>query len=84
MLSPVARGDGAPNMALLNDRSRKESAFALGGTWLAFLVAAGLALPQPPNPISLARAAIVGAVLVVLGFLVASRCRTIPAHSARR
>jgi hypothetical protein len=71
-------------MALLNDRSRTESTFTVAGTWLAFVVAAGLALPQPPKPVALLNAALVGAVLVISGFAAVSRCRTVPAHSARR
>jgi membrane protease YdiL (CAAX protease family) len=71
-------------MALLNDRSRTESAVTVAGTWLAFVGAAARALPQPPNPASLVKAALIGAVLVISGFAVASRCRTVPAHSARR
>jgi hypothetical protein len=71
-------------MGLIKDRSRTESVFAAGGSWLGFVVAAALALPQPPSPLSLAKAAAVGAVLAVVGFSAASRCRTLPVHPARR
>jgi membrane protease YdiL (CAAX protease family) len=57
---------------------------AIGATWLAFTVAAGLAVPQPPSLASLAVAAAVGLLFVVVGFLAGARYRALPAHPFRR
>jgi hypothetical protein len=38
-------------VALLADRSRFEAVLAVGGTWIAFVVAVCLALKQPPDPV---------------------------------
>ena len=48
-------------MHVLLDRSDRDAARALGGAWLAFVVALCLALPQPPNPVYLALGAVIGA-----------------------
>lgn len=66
--------------ALLIDRGRSEAARVLVGTWLAFVLALCLSLPQPPVPVDLALGAAVGAVLVVAGFAAASRWRSVPAR----
>jgi zinc transporter ZupT len=71
-------------VALLSDRLRNESTIAMGGTWLAFVVAAALAVPQPPSLASLAMAAAVGVLFVVIGFLAGAESRSLPAHPARR
>jgi len=71
-------------VAFLIDRSRKKSALAIGGTWLAFILAVCFALPQPPNPLHVAIGSAVGALLVVIGFSAAARCRTVPVHSAKQ
>ena len=55
----------------------------LVGAWLTFVLALGLAMPQPPNPLHLAIGSVAGAVLVFIGFLAASRCRRIPEHPVR-
>lgn len=47
-------------------------------TWLAFLSATALALPQPPNPWIVLLSAVVGAVLIYAGFAAAERCRPLP------
>jgi membrane protease YdiL (CAAX protease family) len=70
-------------IALIPDRSPKEAALALAATWLAFCLALSLALPQPPNPAHLALGAAVGAVLILLGFSTASRCRPFLRRSNR-
>jgi membrane protease YdiL (CAAX protease family) len=41
-----------------------------------------LALPQPVNPIHIVIGSLLGALLIVLGFSAASRCRSISQHSA--
>ncbi len=46
-------------------------------TWLAFMVALALAVPQPPSILSLAAGGVIGAVLIVSGFAAARRCRVI-------
>jgi hypothetical protein len=45
----------------------KHSNLARVGTWVAFVCAAGLALPQPPAAAHLALASVVGAVLILVG-----------------
>jgi hypothetical protein len=50
-------------------------------TWLAFVVATTLALPQPPRLSYVLAGAVLGAVLIVVGFLAASRSR--PAMAVR-
>jgi membrane protease YdiL (CAAX protease family) len=71
-------------MDLLVDRPRPSAALALAGTWLAFVVAVGLAVPQPPAPVPLALGALTGAVLVLAGFAATSRWRPIPAREPGR
>jgi hypothetical protein len=61
----------------------KEWSATVGGTWLAFVLALALALPQPPDVGQLAIGAAVGAVLTVAGFAGASRSRRIPARTPR-
>lgn len=70
-------------MFLLVDPSGKESALAIGGSWLAFVLAIGLALPQPPNPIHLAIGSAAGAFLILVGFAAVTRSRTVPRHGAK-
>jgi phosphotransferase system glucose/maltose/N-acetylglucosamine-specific IIC component len=41
-----------------------------------------LALPQPANPTYIAIGSLLGALLIILGFSAASRCRSISQHSA--
>jgi hypothetical protein len=69
---------------ILVDRSGKETAITLGGTWLAFVVALCLALPQPPNLLYIGIGAAAGAVLTTAGFFAASRSRAIRSHSPRQ
>jgi len=69
-------------MDLLADRSRTEAAAAIAGTWLAFLLALCLALPQPPDLAYVALGAFVGAVLIVAGFSAASRWRRVSVHAS--
>jgi len=61
---------------------------AMAGTWVAFCVALVLAVPQPPNPLHIAIGALGGALLIVVGFMAAFRCRPIhartPAQRAKR
>ena len=47
-------------------------------TWLGFVSATILALPQPPNPWVVLVSAIVGALLIYVGFEGAERCRPLP------
>ena len=72
-------------MRLFADRSPREAAPALAATWLAFVLATALALPQPPRPGLVALGALVGALLVLGGFAAAWRVRPIAprAGSAR-
>jgi len=65
-------------VALLADRSRFEAVLAVGGTWIAFVVAVCLALKQPPDPAQVAIGAGVGALFVLVGFAATSRCRDHP------
>src|SRR5262245_44067446 len=46
----------------------------MASTWLAFVAALCLALPQPPNPIHIL-GALMGGVLILVGFSAASRSR---------
>jgi Type II CAAX prenyl endopeptidase Rce1-like len=62
-------------MELVVDRTRRQAGLAIGGTWAAFCVAVALALPQPPAPAQVALGALVGAVVILVGFAAASRCR---------
>src|SRR5690349_11535877 len=68
------------NVALLADRSQREAALAIGATWVAFCVAVGLAVPQPPSPAQLGLGAVAGAFFVLTGFPAASRVRPLPVH----
>ena len=65
-------------MELLPDRSAREAAAALAATWLGFVLATALALPQPPRPGLVALGALVGALLVAGGFAGTSRVRPLP------
>ena len=52
-------------------------------TWLAFCAASALALPQPPDLLQLGVSALVGLVLVLVGFAAASRWRRVTGHASR-
>jgi len=67
-------------MEWMIDRNRREATLAVGGTWLAFIAALCLALPQPPNLIYVLICAIGGLILIVIGFGAVSRYRSISAH----
>ena len=62
---------------------RKLPPIAALATWLAFCAASALALPQPPDLLQLGLGAVVGLVLVVVGFAAAARWRRVTAHSPR-
>ena len=64
-------------LTLVVGRSQKEATLAIGGTWLTFSLALFLALPQPPNPRHVALGVLAGAILVIVGFSAASRCRPV-------
>jgi len=57
-------------------RNRRESLSVLGVTWVSFVLAIALALPQPPDPTRLILGGVLGAVIISTGFWAASRCRT--------
>ena len=78
----LVRRRKAPLISLLADRSEKEAAVAISGTWCAFVLALCLALPQPANTTYIAIGSLLGALLIILGFAAASRCRSISQHSA--
>jgi membrane protease YdiL (CAAX protease family) len=63
-------------MEIFRERPR-QTANAIGGTWLAFAMALYLALPQPVHPTQLLGGAFVGAILITSGFFVHSRCRAV-------
>lgn len=67
-------------MDLLADRSGKEAGLAIAATWLAFWLAACLAVPQPPSPLNVGLGALLGALLAFTGFPAISRVRPLPAH----
>lgn len=67
-------------MEWMIDRSQREAALAITGTWAAFVVALCLALPQPPNLVYVLVGATVGAILIGAGFGAVSRCRTVSAR----
>lgn len=72
-------------MSWFADRSAVEGRRAFAGSWLAFVLAVALALPQPPRLDALAWAVAAGALLVGAGFWFTSRCRPLPpAGSAAR
>lgn len=71
-------------MPLLADRTGKESVLAIGGSWLAFVLAICLALPQPPSPLHVAIGSAAGAFLILVGFGAVTRCRTLARHGARQ
>jgi len=56
---------------------------AITAAWLAFCLALGLALPQPPRPLHLALGALAGAVLVLGGFSAAARWRRVAVRHPR-
>ena len=62
---------------------RKLPPIAALATWLAFCAASALALPQPPDLLQLGISALVGLVLVLLGFAAASRWRRVTGHTSR-
>ncbi len=64
-------------LTLVAGRSKKEVTLAIGGTWLVFSFALSLALPQPPNPRHVVLGMLAGAVVIIIGFLAASRCRLV-------
>jgi CAAX prenyl protease-like protein len=74
---------GAPTRSLLGtivDSPWKEAALGVVSAWLAFMIA--LAVDGTVDgPISLGVAAAIGAVIVLLGFVAASRCRVLPQRS---
>ena len=51
---------------------RRTAELNVAGTWLAFVVAIALALPQPPNPFRVALGAVIGIVIIITGFWAAS------------
>ncbi len=59
---------------------RRDAAVALAGTWLAFCLAVGLALPQPPRPLSVALGALLGGALIAAGYAAAFRVRFLPRY----
>lgn len=67
-------------MPLMVDRSHKEATWAITGTWLAFCLAVGVAVPQPPQPAQIGLGAVLGAFLILTGFAAASRLRPLAAH----
>lgn len=69
-------------ISLLADRLEKQAAVAISGTWCAFVLALFLAVPRPANPTYVAIGSLLGALLIILGFAAASRCRSIPQRSA--
>ena len=67
-------------LATILDSRRKEAALAVVAAWLAFMI--GLAVDGTvDSPTSFGVAGAVGAVIVVLGFAAASRCRMLPQRS---
>jgi hypothetical protein len=52
-----------------------KGATALSSTWILFVAALCLALPQPPRIIAVLAGAVAGAGLIVVGFRAAARCR---------
>jgi hypothetical protein len=67
----------------LEGGTTREWSAKVGGTWFAFVVALALALPQPPYVGYLASGAVVGALLIVVGFAAASRSRSVAARLPR-
>lgn len=62
----------------ITDRPRREAALAVAATWVLFM--AGLAVAgEVLDPISFVIGGVSGAALIWLGFVAASRCRTLPA-----
>jgi hypothetical protein len=55
--------------------TRRSAELKIAGTWLAFVVAIVLALPQPPDLVRVALGAIIGIVIISAGFWAAWRCR---------
>jgi hypothetical protein len=76
-------GDGINAVQLIVDRSQKEATLAITGTWLAFCLAASLALPQPPQPAQVGLGALLGGFLILTGFSAASRLRPLAARASR-
>ena len=60
--------------------SLKQAAIAIGGTWLTFVVALCLALPQPVHLTQFLGGAFIGAILVTSGFFASSRGRLVSAR----
>ncbi|MES1242345.1 MAG: CPBP family glutamic-type intramembrane protease [Acidobacteriota bacterium] len=71
-------------MQILLHRSEREAVFLVGTTWLAFVAALCMALPQPPQLLYVLCGAVVGAVMTLAGFAAASRARSVPRHSPRQ
>jgi CAAX prenyl protease-like protein len=69
-------------MEILVDRPRKQAALAIGATWLLFCLAfvAEVDPTEPPDLAEFMLGGLLGAVLVVVGFYAASRCRPMPAR----
>lgn len=65
-------------MSLIMGRNSGAATPALAGTWVAFVAALALALPQPPRPAYLLAGAVAGGALILTGFAAASRCRALP------
>ena len=63
------------------DRPGREGALALSAAWLGFLGGQLPARGQVADPAALLIVAVVGAVMVVVGFAAASRCRPLPRRS---
>ena len=71
-------------MPLLADRPGKESSLAIGGSWLAFVAAICLALPQPPNLLQVAIGSVAGGFFILVGFAAVTRSRTLPRHGVKQ
>ena len=70
---------------MLNSHARKEVVAPIAGTWAAFCLALLLAVPQPPNPLHIAVGAMIGALMIFVGFSVTFRYRPrIIARTSRR
>jgi membrane protease YdiL (CAAX protease family) len=81
-MNPRTQSGGARGLSrLVVDRPAREAAAALAAAWTSFLVGLLVAPGEVTNAASLAIAGVVGAVLVVVGFAAASRCRPLPRRS---
>ena len=82
-MNPPAQAAGARTEAgvlspLVVDRPAREAAAALAAAWASFLAGLLVAPGEVTDAASVAIAGVVGAVLVVVGFAAASRCRPLP------